>query len=330
MRSFMLVAAALALCTPCLDAQTSSPTTFVVVRGKDTVSLEQFSRTGNTISGWWIINQGQAQIHEYALELDAAGVPKRYDMAVNFPDGAGHMPLSEAKYVLEFGADSLTLTTGRAKPVTQRLPIERGVFPTVGWSALGQEMLLTRLRAARADSGELAYTQISGGRTSPTQVVSARFVGADSAVVGPIRYKVDQAGHVLGWRIQNGDEARRGTPIDMKRYVAALVTADSVAEAAGRATLITLPVAALDRLVGDYVLNPQVTLTIARDSTKLTMRNGNRPAAELLAHSKTTFSIARAVSAQMIEFETDSTGTATALTILAPGGLKQRVPKAAK
>ena len=313
-----------------LAAQPASTATFIILQGKDTVSVEQFTRAGTTITGAWIPNNGQVQVHDYVLTLDAAGQPLRYDMAVSFPDGAGHLPPTEAKYVLEFGADSLTLTTGRASPVTQRLAMKRGTYPAVGWSVLDRELGLTRLRAAHADSGDFAFTQISGGRTAPAQVVPVRFVGADSAIVGTTHYKVDEAGHVLGWRLPNGAEARRAPPIDVKTYEDALIAADARAEAAARAKLITLPAAALDRLVGDYVLNANVALAIARDHDKLTLRNGARPAADLLAHSATLFSIGRAVSGQMIEFETDSTGTATALTILAPGGIKQRVPKVAK
>lgn len=328
--ALILATAVTALYAPRLDAQASSVATFVILRGQDTVSLEQFTRAGNTITGVWIANEGQVQVHDYVLTLDSAGLPARYDMAVSFPDGAGHLPPSEAKYLLEFGPDSLTLTTGRAAPVTRYVPMMRGTYPAVGWSVLAQELLLTRLRAARADSGTLAFTQISGGRAAPAQVIPARFFGADSATVGPTRFKVDRAGHLLGWRLESGEQARRVAPIDVKGYEAALVTADSIAEVAARATLINLTVAAMDRLVGDYVLSPAITLTVARDSNRLTLRRGNRPAVDLLAHSTTLFSIGRAVSGQMIEFETDSTGNATALFVLAPGGLKQRAPRAPK
>jgi hypothetical protein len=303
---------------------------FIIVQGKDTVSFEQFTRAGNTVTGVWIANNGQVQVHDYVLTLDAAGQPLRYEMAVSFPDGAGHLPPTEAKYVLEFGADSLTLTTGRANPVTRHIAMKGGTYPAVGWSVLDRELRLTRLRAARADSGDFAFTQISGGGAAPAQVVPVRFVGADSAIVGATRLKVDKAGHLLGWRLASGGEARRVAPLDVKRYEAALITADSVAEAAARARLVTVPVAVMDRLVGDYALNPNITLTVARDGDRLTLRNGNRPAADLLAHSVTLFSIGRAVSGQMIEFEVDSTGTATGLFVLAPGGLKQRLPKLPK
>ena len=326
MRPSLLLLTVLALYPPGLPAQSS---TFIITQGKDTVSFEQFTRTGNTITGVWIPNNGQVQVHDYVLTLDSAGQPVRYDMAVSFPDGAGHLPPTEAKYILEFGPDSLTLTTGRTKPVTRRMAMKSGTYPAVGWSVLDRELRLTHLRAVHADSGDHTFTQISGGRTAPAEVVPVRFVG-DSAIVGTTHYKVDEAGHILGWRLASGEEARRVPPMDAKKYEDALIEADAQAEAAARATLITLPAAVLDRLVGEYVLNANVTLVVARDSNKLTIKTGPRPATELLAHSRTLFSIGRALSGQMIEFETDSAGTATALTILAPGGLKQRVQKVVK
>lgn len=327
MRFSALVFAVGVSCTMRLAAQSPATSTFVIVQGKDTVSFEQFTRDGNTITGTWIANSGQVQVHDYVLTLDAAGRPLRYDMAVAFPDGAGHLPPTEAKYILEFGKDSLTLTTGRANPVTRHVAMASGTYPAVGYSVLDRELGLMRLRAARADSGDFGFTQISGGGAAPAQVVPIKFVGADTALVGTTHYKVDAAGHVLGWRLANGGEARRVEPMDVKKYVDALVAADARTEAAERAKLITLPAAALDHLVGDYKLNANVTLVVARDGDKLMLRNGPRPAGELIAHSATLFSIGRASSGQMIEFELDADGNATALTILAPGGLKQRVPK---
>ena len=330
MRLSTLALSITVVCPPRVAAQSSQPVAFIIVQGKDTVSFEQFTRSGNSISGVWIANNGQVQVHDYVLTLDADGLPLRYEMAVSFPDGAGHLPPSEARYVLEFGGDSLALTTGRANPLTRHIAMKRGTYPAVGWSVMDRELGLMRLRAARADSGDFAFTQISGGGAAPVRVVPIRFVGADSAIVGAERYQVDQAGHLLGWHLASGGEARRVTPIDVKRYETALITADSVAEAAARAKLVTVTFAAMDPLVGDYTLNANVTLTVVRDNDRLTLRNGNRPAVALLAHSMTLFSIGRAVSGQMIEFEVDSTGTATGLYVLAPGGLKQRLPKVTK
>ena len=122
MRSPVLVlAAAVTTAVPAPHRAPQSPnvTTFIIVQGKDTVSLEQFTRAGNTVTGVWISNQsGQVQVHDYVLTLGADGLPARYEMAVSFPDGAGHLPPSEAKYSMVFGPDSLTRVTGLVRPVT--------------------------------------------------------------------------------------------------------------------------------------------------------------------------------------------------------------------
>jgi hypothetical protein len=314
------------------EAQSSNVATFIVVQGKDTVSLEQFTRSGNTVSGVWISNQsGQVQVHDYTFTLGAEGLPARYEMAVRFPDGAGNLPPSEAKYSMNFGPDSLTLVTGRTRPVTQHLAMKGGAYPTFGFSLMGQELGLTRLRAAHADSGSIPFTTLGSGRASALELASARFVGPDSATVGTLHLKVDSAGHVLGWRTATGEEGRRVAQIDVRHFEDALLAADAAAEMAARAAhVITVPVTALDRLTGDYAINATTSITIARDDHKLTLRVGSQPPSELLAESATRFFLRSARSGQMVEFETDAAGNATALVLPQAGGAKQRLLRVAK
>jgi hypothetical protein len=306
--------------------------TFIVVQGKDTVSLEQYTRAGNAVTGVWISNQnGQIQVHEYVMTLGAGDLPVHYDMAVSFPDGAGNLPPSEAKYAMDFGPDSLTLITGRERLVTQHIAMRGGAYPTFGASRVGQDLGLARLRAAHADSGTIPLTTLGAGRATPLQPLSVTFVGADSAILGTSHVKVDSDGHLLGWRTAAGGELRRVAPIDVKKFVAGLLVADAAAESAARAAhVITLSAAALDRLAGDYAFNATTNITIARDNDKLTMRLGNGPPIDLLAASATTFFQRRATSGQIIEFETDGAGNATALLLPQLGGTKQRLAKVAK
>lgn len=312
--------------------QSSDVATFIVVEGKDTVSLEQFTRDGDTVTGVWISNQnGQVQVHDYVLTLGADGLPARYEMAVRFPDGAGNLPPSEARYSMTFGPDTLTLVTGRTRPVTQHVAMRAGAYPTFGFSLVGQELGLTRLRAARADSGGIPFTTLGSGRASALQLAPARFVGSDSAIVGTTRLKVDGVGHVLGWRTANGEEGRRVAQIDVKKFEDALLAADAAAETAARAAhVVTLPAAALDQLTGDYAVNATTNITIAREGAKLTFRVNGQPPSDLLAESATRFFLRRASSGQMIEFETDAAGNATALLLPQPQGVKQRLPKVVK
>ena len=313
-------------------AQSSNVTTFIIVQGQDTVSLEQYSRVGNTVTGVWISNQnGQIQVHDYVLTLGGDGLPVHYDMAVSFPDGAGNLPPSEAKYAMDFGPDSVTLVTGRSRLVTQHIAMKGGAYPTFGASRVGQDLGLARLRAAHADSGAIPLTTLGSGRATPLEPVSVTFVGRDSAIVGTARVKVDNDGHLLGWRTAAGGEIRRVAPIDVKKFLAGLLAADAATEKAARAAhVITLPAATLERLVGQYAFNATTNITIARDNDKLTMRLGNGPPADLLAESATRFFLRRATSGQSVEFETDGAGNATALLLPQPGGAKQRMPKLAK
>ena len=317
---------------PVVAAQQSNVTTFIIVQGKDTVSLEQFTRDGNTVTGVWISNQnGQVQVHDYALTLGADGSPSRYEMAVRFPDGAGNLPPSEAKYSMQFGPDSLLLVTGRTKPLTQHLAMKGGAYPTYGASLVGQEIGLVRLRAAHADSGGIPFTTLGAGRASPLQMLEAKFVGTDSAGVGTTHLRVDNAGHVLSWRMTSGAEGARVAPIDVKRFEDALLAADAAAEAAARAAhVVTLSAAVLDRLVGEYPLNPTTNITIARDDNKLTLRVGGQPPSLLLPESGTRFFLQRAMSGQMIDFETDAAGNAVALMLPQAGGTERRIPKSPK
>jgi hypothetical protein len=206
-----------------------------------------------------------------------------------------------------------------------------GAFPTFGASRVGQDLGLVRLRTAHADSGTIPLTTLGAGRATPLQPLSVTFVGPDSAILGTERAKVDNDGHLLGWRMAAGVEARRVAPIDMKKFVADLLTADAAAESAARAArVITLPAAALDRLAGAYASNATTSVSIARDNDKLTMRIGTGLPINLLATSATTFFQGRATSGQIIEFETDPAGNATALLVPQHGGTKLRLPKVVK
>jgi hypothetical protein len=318
--------------TASLAAQAQRVTTFIIVQGKDTVSLEQYSRAGNTVTGVWISNQnGQIQVHDYVLTLGTDGLPVHYDMAVSFPDGAGNLPPSEAKYAMDFGADTLTLVTGRSRPVTQHIAMKGGAYPTFGASRVGQDLGLARLRAAHADSGTIPLTTLGAGRATPLQPLSVTFVGPDSAILGTEHAKVDNDGHLLGWRTAGAEEARRVAPIDMKKFVAGLLAADAAAESAARAAhVITLSAAALDRLAGEYAFSATTNISIARENDKLTMRLGTGLPIELLPASATTFFQRRATSGQIIEFETDTAGNVAALLLPQPGRPKLRLPKVAK
>jgi CubicO group peptidase (beta-lactamase class C family) len=99
-----------------------------------------------------------------------------------------------------------------------------------------------------------------------------------------------------------------------------------LAKAPARHTEIVLPAGALERFVGKYPLAPAFVIAITRDGDKLFLQATGQPAFQLFAEAPTKFFL-KEVDAQ-IEFETDATGSVTAL-VLVQNGARQRAPKAA-
>jgi hypothetical protein len=284
------------------------------------------------VTGVWVNYQNrQLQVHDYVLTIGAGSMPAHYEMTVSFSDGAGHVAPPAVRYVMDFGPDSVTLTTGVSAPVTQHIAMKGGAYPTFGTSLVGQDLSLAALRAAHVDSGAIALTTLGAGRASAPYLLPIKFIGPDSATVGSAHVKLDNEGHLLGWRTAAGGEGRRVAPIDVKAFVAGLVAADAAAESAARAAhVVAISAAALDRLVGEYALNATIHMIVARDNDKLTLRVGNQPPTDLLAESATKFFLGRVTAGQFIEFETDAAGNGTVLLVPQFDGTKRRAPKVGK
>jgi pimeloyl-ACP methyl ester carboxylesterase len=80
----------------------------------------------------------------------------------------------------------------------------------------------------------------------------------------------------------------------------------------------------LDRFVGEYALAPTVAVNIVREGDKLFAQMTGQQRFRLFAESPTLFSL-RVVDVS-VEFETDGTGAATALTLV-QNGQRQRAPR---
>lgn len=89
-------------------------------------------------------------------------------------------------------------------------------------------------------------------------------------------------------------------------------------------TALALPVAALDRFVGEYPLAPTFVIAVRREGERLLAQATGQPALELFADSPTTFFL-RAVDAR-VEFQTDAAGAVTGL-VLVQNGMRQSAPK---
>jgi hypothetical protein len=289
---------------------------FVTTQGQDTVAIEHYVRTGNTITGQWIQHQGGVYIHDYALVLGNDGWPAQYVMTL-YTSKPRHTFLLSVTYE----SDSTTRIIVRdSSALTERVAAQNA-YPIGALSILGEALALERARGSHADSTMLCLDRAEvRGLSAPLPV---KFFGVDSVRIGgSVLARVDRDGQLLALR-EGPRETRRVASLDVPRLVARFVIADSVARASRVA--IALPPSALQRFVGDYSLNPRVTIQVALDGDKLMVHAGQQPPTRILPASPTTFFMEAALGVT-VEFETDATGNVTALTLV-QSGVRQRAAK---
>jgi len=165
---------------------------FVALNGTDTVVVDKFFRTADTLRGS-VSLKGQARV-DYVVALGPENTVRT--MAIKqFKWGAapGEAPTAEVFTTIQ-GDSVIFQMAGN----TVRVGTKAGAVPSFGNSfAIGE--LFTRRARASGGSGDYPYLAINGGVTLPLTV---RPIGADSmaiAIAGQEqRFKVDATGRMIG------------------------------------------------------------------------------------------------------------------------------------
>lgn len=197
-----------------LFAQTSA---FVTTLGKDTLSVEQYTRDARRVTGDWVTFYGGIMVHHYDMTLRADGSVEHTHLTLRRRAGK-----IEEDVDLSFGADSVTAVVAD-EPNASRIAA-RGAFPILGGCVAMLETIMTRLRMQNLDSATVVVLAATGPfRAGPARIV---FVGADSARMGslavPTMYAVDRAGRVDGVsRVATTTRSvtRRVQPFDLAQVI---------------------------------------------------------------------------------------------------------------
>lgn len=326
MRSLHAAPLLLSLLPIALLAQSATPTSFVTTIGKDTFCLEQYSRTGDVVSGTWVVmHPPGVYVHDYRITLDQNGFPARYAMKYSTPGALTRPDLDSL--TVTYGRDSASLRFFTRDSSFTRPIAMHEAFPLLGQSFVGVELALTRLRRLHVDSTTITLHPPSEP-SRPATIAPVRFFGGDSALMGgAVRVHVAPDGSILGLR-SGPAELRRVAPYDIRAVTDGFVTAFAprvAAQAAAAASRveIALSPAQLDRFVGEYALGP-TTVPVTRDGNHLLIHLPQAAPLQLLAMSPTEFFVKK--PDLVVAFETDSTGRVSGLTI-AQGEGKQRLSR---
>lgn len=200
---------------PDLWAQTSA---FVTTLGKDTLSVEQYTRTASRITGEWVTFYGGIMVHHYDMAVRPDGSVEHTHLTLRRRNG--HV---EEDVDLTLGADSVIAVVAGDSTVTRAAA--RGAFPTLGGCVAMLETILMRLRSQKSDSAVVVVLAATGPfRPGAARIV---FVGGDSARMGPIAAStmlaVDQSGRVDGvsrLATTTRSVTRRVQPFDLAQVIA--------------------------------------------------------------------------------------------------------------
>ena len=190
-----LLIAALAI-PAVLSAQTGQ---FLVRLGRDTLALEQYTRTADRLEGEQVIRSPRTVHRLYTATFGSGGAIERFELITHNVSG-GPGPL-ERRATVTFSGDSAVMTLPRGdSTATMRVKTGPGALPFIGqgWGLI--EEVARRARTAGSERYAIAMVQL--GDTDPLEV-TATPRGPDSmtivlGVLGPMRARVDGQGMLLG------------------------------------------------------------------------------------------------------------------------------------
>ena len=227
-----VAAALLALAAAPSHAQ-SETAGFVVTIGTDTLAVERYTRTADSIVGEVVSRSPRTATRSYRAWLNPDGTVRRVELTSRAPGATQPPTVSTA----DFTADSVLTRVQRGDSVVNLRVAARGAFPLVNFSHAFYEQAMMHVRAGRADSTVLQLAPLGA---SQTYAMVVRPVGADSMrlsnIAGVQRVATDARGRLLGL---NGMESTqkfvvtRVRDVDVDAFAAEFARRDAASQGLG-------------------------------------------------------------------------------------------------
>jgi hypothetical protein len=242
-----LAAAALALCLAA-PAAAQERGAFIVRLGRDTVAVEQFTRTADRIEGTMVTRTPRTAVRTYTATLRPDGTISRLEMTTRIPSAPDVLPQT---ITVATGGDSADVRIVRGDTVRDlRVGAPAEAFPFLSNSYALAEPLMRWAAARNADSVAVPIVQ-PGARTSG--VMSVIRNGADSVNLrsanGVTRVRVDAQGRVMGARSPESTfkaEVDRVAALDVQAVAADFARRDQSGQAMGTLSPRDSVVASID------------------------------------------------------------------------------------
>lgn len=191
---------------------------FLTRLGNDTIAIERYERSANSISGSLLRRTPQTVIVRYTIGLNPDGSPASYEQSTVRADGSP-MPNALAPLRMTFTGDSVIrqlVQNGQA--VTLRSAAPRGTLPSIGLSWLAVEM---QVQAAKKGA-TVNVIGLSPNQAAPARL-EVRLIGADSA-------EIVQQGFRTGVKLDaNGRVTRGDGSLTTQKFIVTPVATPDIA-----------------------------------------------------------------------------------------------------
>lgn len=229
-----LAAAALALCLA-VPAAAQESGAFVIRLGRDTVAVEQFTRTADRIEGTMVSRTPRTAVRTYTATLRPDGTVSRLEMTTRIPSAPGLLPQT---ITVTTGGDTADVRIQRGDTVRDlRVAAPAEAFPFVFNSYALTEPMLRWAAARGGDSVAVPIVQPGAGQSGTLRVMRN---GADSLNVamppGLARIRFDAQGRVLGARSPESTfkgEVDRVASLDVQAVAADFARRDQAGQGMG-------------------------------------------------------------------------------------------------
>jgi len=194
----------------------NEPRAFVTTLGADTVAVEVYTRSGDSIEGILVDRLPYTHIVEYAASLDADGNVTNLQFTLRTPEANPAGPAGSSARISIVDGQGTVIRVGGENPDTVMVDVPAGTLPTLGRADVAMfefEQVANMLREG-ASQIMLLGANGSAPRINESKVVSADTVSMD--YYGYVRLGwTDESGQLLGVSgaaTTNKSESRRVEP----------------------------------------------------------------------------------------------------------------------
>lgn len=227
--------AALALSLAAAPAAAQESGGYIVRLGRDTVVVEQFTRTADRIQGTLLGRSPRTSIRSYTATLRPDGGISRLEIVTRTPAAPELLPQT---LTVTMGADSAEWRTQRGDTVREgKMAVTVDASPWVG-NAWG--LVQPVIRAAQARGADSVAVPVVQAGARQTGTISFIRKGADSLLIrapsGVTRARVDAQGRVLGAHSPESTfkaEVERVASVDVNAIAAAWTARDRAGQQMG-------------------------------------------------------------------------------------------------